>query len=78
MAVRTTVYVDDAVLERARRQVGERGLSRLVNQALTEKLDAIEERQIEEQMREGYLASREERAALNEDWQSVDGERWPE
>ena len=78
MPVRTTVYVEGEVLERARSVVGERGLSRLVNEALAEKLDAIERARVEALMREGYVASRADRAALSEDWQALDGEKWPE
>jgi hypothetical protein len=29
-------------------------------------------------MREGYGASRADRAALNEAWQVLDGEKWPD
>lgn len=33
--------------------------------------------EIEAQMCEGYQATRQERAELNEEWQIVDGEGWP-
>jgi hypothetical protein len=78
MATRTTLYLDDKVLERARQVTGERGLSKFVSEALAEKLDAIKERQIAEAMREGYIATREDRSRLNADWGAIDGERWPE
>lgn len=75
--MRTTVHIEDDLLGRARRFVPGRGLSRLVNEALSEKLAALERRQIEEAMKEGYLATQEDRAVLNEAWGAVDGERWP-
>jgi hypothetical protein len=36
MPVRTTVYLDERVLEQVRRHVPERGLSRFINQMLAE------------------------------------------
>ncbi|CAA9254334.1 MAG: hypothetical protein AVDCRST_MAG77-2355 [uncultured Chloroflexi bacterium] len=78
MATRATLYLDDDVLERARRHTGDRGLSRFVSEVLAEKLDALARHQIAESMREGYVATRDDRDALNADWQAIDGERWPE
>jgi hypothetical protein len=53
-------------------------MSRFINQTIAEKLDALERQQVEEAMKEGYVASREDRAALNEDWGVLDTEQWPE
>ncbi len=75
--MRTTIHIEDDLLGRARRLVPGRGLSRLVNEALAEKLAALERRQIEAAMKEGYLATQEDRAVLNESWGAVDGEGWP-
>ena len=77
MAVRTTVHLDDALLARARRFVPPRGLNRFINEALAEKLDALEREQVEGAMREGYLATRDDRSELDADWQVVDIESWP-
>jgi hypothetical protein len=77
MVVRTTVHLQEELLMRARRFVPQRGMSRFLNQALAEKLAALERQELEQAMKEGYLATREERAALNDDWQVVDGEHWP-
>ncbi|MCS6842945.1 MAG: hypothetical protein NZ528_01275 [Caldilineales bacterium] len=77
MATRTTLYLDEAVLARVRRFVPPRGLSALVNTLLEEKAQEWERAEIEAAMREGYLATRCERQALNVDWQAVDGEGWP-
>ena len=77
MAVRTTIHLDEELLARLRRIVPQRGLSQFINATLAEKVAALERQQVELAMREGYLATRRDRAALNEDWQVVDTEGWP-
>ena len=77
MTLRTTIYLDDAIVKQIRRYVPRRGLSQLVNEMLQQKVIELEQAEIEAQMREGYLASRQDRAELNADWQNVDGEGWP-
>ena len=76
MTLRTTIYLDEAVVNQLRRFIPQRGLSQLVNDLLQQKVTELERAEIEAQMVEGYLAVREERAALNEDWQHIDGEGW--
>ncbi len=76
--VRTTINLDPDVLARARKLVPERGLSRFINDTLSEKMVVLERQRIEEAMKEGYIATRQERAELDEDWATVDGEGWPE
>ena len=78
MATRTTLYLDDALVSRLGRFVPERGLSRFVNDLLSERLAQLEREELESQMREGYIATRQDRRELNEDWQVLDGEGWPE
>lgn len=78
MTLRTTVYLDDEVMERVRRHIPQRGLSQLVNDLLQRKVAELEQLEIEAQMREGYLATREDRALLNEEWQPIAGEGWPQ
>lgn len=77
MTLRTTVYLDEGVVERVRRFIPQRGFSQLLNDLLQQKAAELEQAEIERQMREGYLAVREDRKALNEEWQIVDGEGWP-
>ena len=77
MTLRTTIYLDEAVIAQLRRFIPQRGLSQLVNDLLQQKVMELERAEIEAQMVEGYLAVREERVALNEDWQRLDGEGWP-
>lgn len=77
MTVRTTVYLDEALMARVRRVVPAGRLNRFVNQALAEKMEALERLEIERAMREGYLATREDRGELNRDWDVTDVESWP-
>jgi metal-responsive CopG/Arc/MetJ family transcriptional regulator len=78
MATRTTVYLDESLLERVRRFVSSRGLSAFVSELLDERVRQLEQAEIEAAMREGYLATRAERQALNADWQTLDGPGgWP-
>ena len=78
MTIRTTVQIDDALMERARRLVPTRGFSQFVNEAVAARVDALEREQIEAAMREGYIATREDRLELSQDWEAVDNEGWPE
>ena len=74
MTKRTTIYLDEPLLTRIRRFVPPRGLSKLINELLAERATQLEEAEIEAQMREGYLATRQERQELNDDWEVVDME----
>ena len=47
------------------------------NEALAEKIELVERAELERAMREGYLATRTERAELNRDWAVVDAQDWP-
>lgn len=76
--MRTTIDIDEAVHARLQRIVPRRGLNRFINEAVAEKVDAIERRQLEQAMKEGYLTTRAERAALNDDWAVLDTAGWPE
>ena len=77
MAVRTTIYLDEALLTRARRLVPPRGLSQLLSDLLAERLTQLEQAELEARLREGYLAVKAERQELNADWETIDGEGWP-
>ena len=76
--MRTTIQVEEALAERVRRLIPPRRFNKFVNEALAEKVAALEQRRFEQEMREGYLATRKDRAALNADWAAVDLEGWPE
>jgi predicted transcriptional regulator len=75
--VRTTIYLDDDLNERIRRLVPSRGLNRFINEAVAEKVQAVENERVRVAMREGYLASAEERTDLESDWAPVELEDWP-
>ena len=77
MTIRTTIYLDEKLLERVRRFVAPRDLSRLVSELLDERVRQLEQVEIETAMRNGYLATNSERRKVNADWQVVDGEGWP-
>ncbi len=77
MTLRTTIYIDESLITQVRRFIPQRGLSQLINELLQQKVAELEKIEIEQQMRAGYLASRQDRAALNEDWKLIDGEGWP-
>jgi len=76
--IRTTVHLDEDVIARVRRRVPQRGLSRFVNEAITEKIEALERREIEAAMIEGYQASQEDQRDVDEDWRALEVEGWPE
>jgi hypothetical protein len=77
MPTRTTIYLDEALVVRARRLVPARGLSQLVNELLAERIAELEQAELDAQMREGYIATRQDRRELNADWQIADAEGWP-
>lgn len=77
MSTRTTIYLDEELLARARRFVPTRGLSQFVTDLLAERIAELEQAELEAQMREGYLVVKQERRELNADWEIVDGEHWP-
>ena len=77
MTIRTTIYLDEKLLERVRRFVVPRDLSRLVSELLDERVRQLEQVEMETAMLNGYLATNSERRDLNADWQVVDGQGWP-
>lgn len=76
MTQKTTIYLDSGIVERMRRFMPQRGISQFVNELLQQRVAELERAEIELQMREGYLATHEDRAVLNEEWQRIDGEGW--
>lgn len=82
MSVRTTIRIDDALMDRVRQIVPTRGFNQFVSEAVAARVDAIERasvdrERIEREMMEGYIATREDREEVNRDWAHVDGEGWP-
>lgn len=64
MSVRTTIQLEADLLTRLRQLVPPRGLSRFVNKGVAKKIAAIEQREIEAAMIEGYRASGDEQRDL--------------
>jgi hypothetical protein len=48
------------------------------NEEAAAQVDTLERGHVEAAMREGYLATRDDRRVLSEDWEAIDGEGWPE
>jgi len=78
MSVRTTVHLEERLAEKVRQLVPSRGVNRFINEAVAEKVEAIERKKIEDEMREGYIARRDEDLEIAADWEVVDLENWPE
>ncbi|MCC7262345.1 MAG: hypothetical protein IT369_07480 [Candidatus Latescibacteria bacterium] len=78
MSVRTTIHLDEDLYTHLKRRASSRKMSQFINQAIAEKLNHLEQTDLESAMRAGYLAVRKDRAQLNKDWEAVDGEGWPE
>jgi predicted transcriptional regulator len=76
--VKTTVYLDDDLAGRLKQLVAPRKLNRFINDALAEKAEQLEEEQLQAELREGYLATRDEREEVARDWSALDVEGWPE
>lgn len=77
VSVHTTVQIDDALMARGRQLVPPRGFSRFVNEALAARAESLERGRVKADMRDGYLATRDERQELHADWGALDGEGWP-
>jgi hypothetical protein len=78
MGVRTTIQLDEELMERVRQLVPARGFNQFVKEAVAARVATIERERIEREMMEGYIAQREEREEMNRDWEHVDIEGWPE
>lgn len=78
MTTRTTITIDEALLQRVHRFISPNDLSLLVCQLLDEKVRQLEQEELEPALREGYLATTSERPMAYDDWQTMDMEGWPE
>jgi metal-responsive CopG/Arc/MetJ family transcriptional regulator len=77
MAVKTTIQIDESLAVRLRPLVPPRGLNRFINEAVREKVEALEWKEIEAAMIEGYIASAVDQADVDEDWGAIETEGWP-
>jgi hypothetical protein len=72
-----TIQLDDGLAAKLHALVPSRGLNLFVNQAVAEKVAAIEQQRVARAIKGGYLATRSDRDQLNRDWAVVDVEAWP-
>ncbi len=77
MSTRTPIYLNEELLARAYHFFLPGELSQILGDLLAERVAELERAELEAQMREGYLAVKQERQELNADWDIVDGESWP-
>jgi metal-responsive CopG/Arc/MetJ family transcriptional regulator len=78
MPVRTTVHLEERLAEKVRRLAPSRGVNRFINEAVAEKVEAIERQELGAAMIEGYIATNKDRDQIMADWEAVDLEDWPE
>lgn len=78
MSIRTTIHLDEELYVKLKQLIAPRGMSQFINEILWEKIQQLEKRDIEAAMKEGYLTAKKDRAILNQEWQVVDIEGWPE
>ncbi len=77
MTARTTIYIDTGIRERLQSLIPPRKLNCFINEAIVEKIAALEQQRLEQVMKEGYLAGNDDRVTLNCDWEAVTVEDWP-
>ena len=78
MSIHTIIDLDEELYFKLKQLIAPCGMSQFINETLWEKIQQLEKRDIETAMKEGYLATKKDRATLNQEWQSVDTEGWPE
>lgn len=76
MSIRTTIHLDEVLYTRLKRRASSRKMSQFINQAVAEKLYALEQAELKTAMKEGYLSTQKDRHQLNQDWEAIDAEGW--
>jgi metal-responsive CopG/Arc/MetJ family transcriptional regulator len=74
--MRTTLVLDDNLMARVKNVVPPRKLSQFVNRLLEEKIQEMEKRELLAEMKQGYIATRENRRELNREWDAILAEKW--
>ncbi len=77
-AVKVDFTIPQELEEKLRQTIEARQRSRFVAQAIREKLLALERERIKAELKEGYLATREEDLQINREWEGTTLENWPE
>ncbi|MCI0437782.1 MAG: hypothetical protein L0177_01465 [Chloroflexi bacterium] len=75
--VKMTFTIPEEVAKKLRTMVSESKRSAFVAEAVDEKLAAMVDEQLERELIEGYIATREEDRAINEEWEFATLESWP-
>ena len=78
MNVKMTFTIPEDVAREFRDIVAERKRSAFVTNALREKLRKVEAERLRQQLIEDYKETREEDRLINEEWEAVTLEGWPE
>jgi metal-responsive CopG/Arc/MetJ family transcriptional regulator len=77
-AVKVDFTIPKDLDEKLRQTVKPRQRSSFVAQAIRERLAVLERERIVAALREGYLATHEEDAQINSEWEGATLEKWPE
>ncbi len=77
-AVKVDFTIPKELDEKLRQTVEPGQRSSFVAQAIRERLAVLERERIVVALREGYLATREEDAQINSEWEGATLEKWPE
>lgn len=77
-AMRTTITLEDKLYLKLKQLAKPRRMNQFISEALWEKIQRLEQEKVESLMKEGYLATKSQRAKFNEDWEVVNVEGWPE
>jgi hypothetical protein len=59
-------------------QAAARKVSQFIAQAIAEKLRHLDQAELRAALEEGYVATRSDRAQLNQEWDPASTEGWPE
>lgn len=76
-AVKVDFTIPSDLDERLRQSVEAGKRSNFVADAIREKLAALEREKVRAELREGYLATRDEDAEINRTWEAATLEGWP-
>ena len=76
-AVKVDFTIPRELQQRLKRAIQPRQRSAFVAAAIAEKLHAVERARLNAELREGYLATRDENARINGEWETATLEGWP-
>lgn len=68
--------VPDDIARELKSRVKKSKRSSFVAEAVRERLEELKKKQLEQELKEGYLARREEDAETNQEWEKITLEKW--